>query len=156
MSPVEEAAEAGAIKAIESPKFGERIASIFTGKLQKDLSEAQSSITAKDGEITKLKSDLAAANQRAEKAEADLAKAKEDHTKALEAKEKDVETRANTIAGEKISKAGHRPVQPENTEETAKETQIDELRKQINASKDPKEKHRLAMKINKLRAAKAQ
>jgi chromosome segregation ATPase len=162
MPSIEESAEAGALKAIESPKFSERLKSVFTGELQTKLATAEASITTKDAEIQRLTAALATA-QEAEKAakgelatmkaslstaETDLKAAKE----ALEAKEGEVERRANTKAGEQIAKAGHRPVkeQDKNTPVT-QGADVDEIRAEMAAETDPKKKMALARQCREAR-----
>jgi chromosome segregation ATPase len=156
MPSIEESVEAGAIKAIESPKFSERISSIFTGKLSTELTEARTAIVSKDSEIAKLKADLGAAQEEAKTAKAALETAKGEHIKALDAKEKDLDARANKIAGEKMAKAGHKPLKEEINDDPANagEEEIDSLRTQMRAETDPKKRMALARQCREARGHK--
>jgi predicted nucleic acid-binding Zn-ribbon protein len=165
MPSIEEQTEAGVNKAIESPKFLERLKAAFSGELQSlqtKLSTAEASVVTKDEELKTLKEKLTAAEgqvtskdaeikdlkAKAEKAEKDATEAKE----ALKAKEGDVDRRANVKAGEKIAKAGHRPVAEQEKDNTLPETaDVDEIRAEMATEKDPKKKMALARQCREAR-----
>lgn len=151
---IEEQAKKGVLEAINEQSFWDRITAIFKGG-HSELTEVRTAIAGKDSEITKLKADLAAANTRAETAEKAFETAKNEHAKAIEAKEKEVETRANVIAGEKISKAGHRPIieVPENPG-NAGTAELDQVRKEMATETDPEKRAKLAIKARELRGHK--